>query len=450
MNETSTSGRSKITSRIFAVIVLVILAILIVLFIKKFSSSTEAPLNEPATTKIGEYYYPFGGFTMNVPDGWSKKDNFGSDDFVIGSIIKKEDVEFAFEKKNESCVLVYGLITGKYGKQTSFGRRIFTNDGDQIDSSWYVKDEYRPADLGFRWEGEQPTPHETKIWFYPFGQSTVGDNPFGFILYSANGGVVSRENCDNDISNMLSSMRVNPRTADKISDGLFYITTDISNSGLKRIIMVPEGTKESFTVDSFGIFHLAPVLKDNSLFYVSDTESLSVMNLKTLEKKTLVKAEPEKFVINGFNVLDNVVYYLAGKPCTEYRAKCDNGLYEFNLDSGVNNKLYEGSGSRQVLGKDFSGEKLYLAWIDGDAGCSWGSIEAFDLQTKQMTPTDIFKSECYDEETGKTVGTSYVDFIKTLVPKSEVKNYWRIKNGQITTGYDDLNTVHHRDSFLSI
>lgn len=106
--------------------------------------------------------------------------------------------------------------------------------------------------------------------------------------------------------------------------------------------------------------------------------------------------------LHDYIVKNNVLYYITGEFCNEYRAECDLDLYKYDLQTEVNIKLAEELPVRNITSVE--NDRIYMDHREGDAGCVWGQI--YSTQTSSFgSATEEFRDGYCEGEEG-----SFEDF----------------------------------------
>lgn len=381
------------------------------------------------------FRFPSENFEFTKPIGWKE---------VSTSSIKIPDGisggDFAFAKENSSCVIYHTNLRfeekGKLGyfAQTSFADRVFAGK-DQLDSSWYVNTKHIPINMSFQWEGRQKLPREIRIVYYPYVQSTNTEGSPVFLLFDVNGDVVS-DTCNKEFSDMLSTLKhVYPDTTlTNTSKGVIYM---YPQENLLGIFFMPDQEQTAYKVMTLdiGSSGSSVVVYDGGIYYAGTDGQLKKVNVidKTISNLQNLGVK-EGDVINTFNFIKGRLFYLAGKSCNEYRAQCDNSLYEYH--DGKPELLAEHSMSREILGFDQSEKNLYLLHGEGDAGCSWTTTELFNFTTRKLEKGHNY-SFCLSEDGAPADGDDtearrdYEEFMKPFADRLKAGNLLRVENGMI-------------------
>lgn len=400
-----------------------------------------------AEEKPLEFFFAPGNFMLTLPAGWSTY-NVSQNDLPI-DLMDKENVSFSFIKDKTSCVLTYGLSSqNSYGKysQTSFGQRVFTVNGDQIDSSWYVHDLFRPSGLGFSWTGEKPTAQEVRIMHYPFSQGRTGDFYYKFILYNKDGAEVDRQ-CDIEVSKILSSIEKKFNPVTNIDDGIIYIT-DIYNA-TDTVVFIPNGKTEGFSFVKFeSKLGRIPFLFDNNLYFVIDGK-MHHFNILSGVSGYLSGIDYSKGVVNGFSIIGSDLFFFFGESCSFYMGKCNNDLYRYNIVEKDLVKLVSETKSNIILGTDENKNYLYISRSFGDAGCFSISTESYNFITKELKKENDYGG-CDGEMGYAESSKKYQDFVSALKPVIHNTDYLIIKDKQIYLPTKPLDTVNRRMVFRYI
>jgi len=139
------------------------------------------------------------------------------------------------------------------------------------------------------------------------------------------------------------------------------------------------------------------VAHNNVLYYINDVGMIQSIKIGETEPKNIplpvAPVKPTELPrINHFYVSGDKIFYLAGENCNGYLEGCDLSLNEFDISKEKNQILGEHSTSRRILGYDATEDKLYLAYGDGDGGCSFGSYEEYSFLDKNLSKVGSFSS----------------------------------------------------------
>jgi hypothetical protein len=182
-------------------------------------------------------------------------------------------------------------------------------------------------------------------------------------------------------------------------------------------------------------------LVGNSIYFVSPHNGLQVLDLVTKDIKRIPLLDgvsgqlliPEK--INEFFVYEQQLYYLSGENCNEYLARCNLELHEFNLLTKEDFTLATQVISREIIGYDKELQKLYLKYQDGDAGCSWHTLQEYDFVSHLFKKT-ASASHCDDEELSEDM--AYIEEIEANLKNQNIHiKSIAIKNGKVATYQPD-------------
>lgn len=134
-------------------------------------------------------------------------------------------------------------------------------------------------------------------------------------------------------------------------------------------------------------------LVGNKIYFVNSVGQFSSIDL--LSKQIVTINLPDVQVVQGYSpahindffIYGNILYYLSGENCNEYRGVCNLTLHQYNLSSKQDKILTQGVSSPTIMGIDTDSNKLYLRQTFGDAGCVSQTIQEYDFATNKVTTT---------------------------------------------------------------
>ncbi len=170
-----------------------------------------------------------------------------------------------------------------------------------------------------------------------------------------------------------------------------------------------------------------PFLSRGKLYFMTSSMNPTLMSVDILtgQSKTIPLAYDKNTPIHSFFVKGNNLYYLDGKFCNEYLAKCsDMKLKNYNLTTNATETLASGINARDIDGFDSTDNKLILSWSDGDAGCGGGQYWSFTFSSKTVNDLGSY-SHCEGD-----AEDSFAPF-RNLVVGTNSFGYLVVKDGNI-------------------
>ncbi|HRH26176.1 MAG TPA: hypothetical protein PLF31_01750 [Candidatus Paceibacterota bacterium] len=350
-------------------------------FIQK-PTETKSQFVEP-TDSTPEFFE--GNFTYSLQPvlGWERID--------VSTVQLPQAVTkayFGFRRSDGVCSIIYAgvdmdMFQSEY-QQVSFGNRIVTTE-HQFDPSWYAPKNSLPAGFAFSGEIRRVLPGEILPAYYPLEVLTQSNNLHHFVLFNESGNSIGDSMCADTFYEFIQSVVTSytQATLTPESDGLVYFGIKPRLSGNREMhIMFTESGQvfpKEIMPTALG-FDPSPAVYRGKL-YVADKYTLSEVDLL---KKTTTSIPnlniKEGEVINDFYFHDGSLFALVGKSCTEYRSNCSNRLIEKKLDSTTPViTLATDLSARDIVGYDTEARKLYMVYVDGDAGVVWGEEYAYSV-----------------------------------------------------------------------
>lgn len=375
-------------------------------------------------------------FTVYYPILWQKDlepTNYGF----------TSEPKISLRRQGASCNLVYGLVDENkilsFGNastsKTSFGNQ---PSGGVVSGTKGLNKITLPFDRVLNNEEKAAGYTNSKLIAVP--HFPYSSSRFGFLLTSGDKHPLV-EACVQEFDSLLNSRAINYPSAKLTNQSNGFLSFQNISSWFEIYANIPQkitllfenfvtGKEESIVPEVFSDLQRIsdPFLSGGKLYFIDSSLSnptIRTVDIFTGENRTIPLSYDATKPIHSFFVKNNVLYYLVGKFCDEYLAKCkDMNLKSYNLISGVSETLTSGSKSRDIVGFNAAGNTLILEWSDGDAGCSLGSYESYVFSSKTLRDLGSY-SYCEGD-----TDDSQAKF-RNLVTGSRSFNYLVVKNGNI-------------------
>ena len=392
-----------------------------------------------------EYHSDVGNFSLTVPPGWQQVRNAPKPDGAI-------DTLFSFTKPASNCMITYArmphysnfndepyVFVSFFIPPPSQGNFIHTADGEQLSPQWWLPKRFMPQGFATdtpveQWSVRKPYPHEVLETSQLFGgtaQPGVGQ----FFLYDSSGGTVG-DSCVADYVSFLSSIGIHfqSTTVGPNSTGSLFASIykgQDSTPDLTFYFVGPDGIPYQIFQFPFTYVGQEPVLHDGKFFFgVGDSLIQAVDPIAKQKFLFAGTAADYGKVINDFFFYGGRLFYLQGNSdCHEYKSVCKNDLYEYDPAKKYGTVLAKGIASSNILGYNSAANLLYLEHGTGDAGCSSGTLEAYDFNHHLMA-----KITDYDNCYGDAPSPQYQQFgaVQKMVKDQSVPlNVIPIKDGRL-------------------
>jgi hypothetical protein len=339
---------------------------------------------------------------------------------------------FAFRKKGTSCLLSFVEIENEWRDhytQAAFFPRIENVDDNQINLDWYAPNENLPDNFEFMGRNHRFIPGEIIIDHTNYGALDGWAQTNAFLVFDEEEQPFSVI-CERDVIDMLSSIRerLEETTISTESIGEFFIArTNDSEAGL-RALFRPEGSDQTFKLGDFGQIPFEPILYEDILYLVTDGK-INTYNILSNQMTNLPIRLENGVVVNAMHIADDRLFYLAGLSCTDYRAKCNNTLYEYDFESQQSHELANDLRSREIAGLE--SDVLYMWYGDGDAGCFWSSTESYSFASGEVVEGESFSS-CEGDPENESIREAYLSYREDHRPYiTNTRSLW-IENRDIT------------------
>ena len=406
--------------------------------------------------QVGYKYADFGCdcFVFHYYDSYNTYANEGERFTVYYPTLWQKDLEpsnygyttnpkVSLKRQGASCALVYGLVDENKLLSFSSASTTKVNFGNQASGGTTSENKgltkiSLPFSRELTNEEKAAGYTDTKLVAVPHFPYT--SSPLGFLITSGDKQPLV-EACVQEFDSILNSRAINYPSAKISNQSNGFLSLQDILSWFESYANIPQkitllfensttGREESIVPEAFsGAQRISdPFLSDGKLFYTEgpmDNPVIKTIDIFTGENKTVPLSYDATKPIHSFFVKGNMLYYLSGKFCNEYLAKCkDMSLVSYNLTSGASEILTSSSKSRDIDGFNATGDTLILRWSDGDAGYGWGSYESYTFSDKQLKDLGSY-SHCEGD-----TDSSYLKF-RNLVAGSGSFNYLVVKNGNI-------------------
>lgn len=377
------------------------------------------------------------GFTVYYPKLWqenSEVDNNKDNKFV-------DNAKVSLLRKNASCEISYGTINEGLLRQTSmatttrfvFQQIVSGSTSEHIGLSQITF----PFNRGLTDEERAAGYTDVKLIAIP--HFPYSNNSQGFLLRSGEKQPLS-EACIDEFYAILNSKAINYPVGKLNSHSNGILSARDINSWFEVAVQIPQKSTLVFeniqTKREESIMPIVfqdkqkiinPFLSGGKLYFMTDDMHPTIVSIDIFSEqyKTIPLDYRESVSIHSFFVKGNDLYFIEGKFCNEYLAKCENlKLKKYNLITGTTEDLADGIKARDIDGFDSTGTKLILRWSEGDAGCSWGQYWSFVFLNR--TVNDLGSYSVCDSE-----NNSVIDQYEKLVTGLSDVGYLRIKDGKI-------------------
>lgn len=347
----------------------------------------------------------------------------------------------SLQRQGASCAISYGVIDES--TLTSFGVASTTkaNSDDRASGSTPTDTGLTKIVLPF---GRQLTDEEKAAGYTDEKLMAVPHFPYpnsnyGFLLTSGEKQSLV-EACADEFDSILNSRAINYPTTSLTSQSSGILSLRDGSSRFESYPYIPEKTTLLFNnfqtkkegaiaPNAFqGMERITdPFLSGGKLYFMTSPADPAIMSLDifTGQSKAILLTYNENTLVHSFFVKENNLYYLVGKFCNEYSAKCtDMKLQNYNLTTGVANTLASGIKARDIDGFDSTSNKLILRWSDGEGSCGWGQNWSFEFSSKTVNDLGSYFGCEGDAE------DSFASF-KNLVVGSNSFGYLVVNDGKI-------------------
>jgi hypothetical protein len=353
---------------------------------------------------------------------------------------------FGFRRGDKACSIVYGRINGSefYDtyKQISFGERIVTTE-HQFDPSWYAPSSSLPAGFVFAGRTRTVLPGEVLPAQYdverinkPGVEIAAND---GFILFNEDGKAVSDPSCANSFYDLIQSTVITYHQVSLTSesDGLLYVGMKPRMNGNIEAHVMFATSSDAFPKELLPI-ELSPDQMPTGYrgkLYIADKNTVSEVDF--LQKKVTPIAGlniPATEVVNDFYFYNGSLFALVGPSCTDYRGLCDNRLIEKKLgDASPVVELGKHIRARDFVGFDAQSRKLYMVYVDGDAGFIGGKEYVYGVDSGVVEEGRNISTTA---ETPEEIGGGYA-IINQFPLQNRRTEVFIVTDGKITGNSDD-------------
>lgn len=219
------------------------------------------------------------------------------------------------------------------------------------------------------------------------------------------------QDCVKDFIHMLSGIDLKADLYSLTANSEGYLTVKLNDrrigwtegfSDQSAVVVFTDMEDKKTVLANLDSVVLSMQLAGGKLYFINNKGLLSAIDLQTKQVETIPlpaispAEDASRSMLNTFFIYGNRLFYLTGKNCNEYMARCDLVLHEFNLDTKQDSELADQVSSRDILGLDTSLNVLQLRHSEGDAGCSWRSYEEYNFNTKVLQKTGNY-SYCLEE-----------------------------------------------------
>lgn len=366
-------------------------------------------------------------FTVYYPKLWQQNIKDINSTFI-------SQVKMSMYREGASCRIAYGIIDEKVLLSTNNALTANVNIKDEellqitIPFNRDLNDEEKAA--GYTQLTLIAVPH------FPYSISK-----FGFIITSGDNQPLL-EACVSEFKSILNSVIINyPSTKLTLQSNGILSIQDISSNfktdSQERFSLLFEnaatGKKEAVASEVFSqIQNLSdPFLTDNKLYYLDGPKNnpiIKTVDIFTGENKIVPLPYDKNTPIHSFFIEKDMLYFLSGKFCNEYFAKCSLDLKRYDIKSGAIEHLASGLISRDIYGFDASKDTLILRWSESDAGCTRREYETFTLSTKSLNKVGYY---LFCDEGSKEGSEDLKDQFEKLAVEIDEVPYLIINNGVI-------------------
>lgn len=190
----------------------------------------------------------------------------------------------------------------------------------------------------------------------------------------------------------------------------------------------------------------SPIIYKNTLYYSKQNVGLVAYNFFDNTEKAIIENAhaisenniSKETTVNDYFVANNTLYTLQGEWCNSHSADCDVRLVASNLDGTNQTALANNIPFRDIIGFDKTEKRLYLRYIDGDAGCMWGKYGAYDYTTNTILELQDV-SGCYDTTDEIPSGALYMEALaERFEPQVRTVFRFNLFDGSITPIVEDI------------
>lgn len=361
------------------------------------ASTTSSPTDTSLLTREGSAFWmhaDIANFTFKMPFGWME--------VATTSVPAPEGALenlAAFRKASAGCLLSYTRMPAIRNINESAYRQTSVAypaegapyaddvDGQQINPIWWwAPVRYLPPDFNLtvpEFHVRKPFPHEVQIAEYPEFAFRSSTTTYGAFFLSDAGGGTLNESCASDLIALLESAaeKFQATTIDASSAGKLFM---IMKYGTEGILFFVPANGIPYEVSRFPMRNNAYsiVAHGNALFFAEAGDIRSIDPFSGTLYQVTLSADK---TVNAFYFYEDRLFYLAGNAdCNEYRGACSNELFEYDPVQKVSVSLAKELSSRYFMGYDAAENALYVAYGDGDAGCSSGSVERYDFRAARV------------------------------------------------------------------
>ncbi len=324
-------------------------------------------------------------FTVYYPKLW-----FQNQQNINSNFISK--TKLSLNRSKASCYLIYGSIDEKVLlSESRASRKIINIEGQEL----------LQITIPFNRElsNEEKAAGYTNLTLIAIPHFPYPESKFGFLVTSGEKQPLL-EACVNEFSAILHSRIIDYPSAKLTaqSNGILSIQRSLTlfkgpSDPQQKIRLLFEnaktGREEAIALDLFSKIEELndPFLTSNKLFYLEgqlNNPIIRALDIFTGENEIIPLAYDKDNPIHSFFIDGDILYYLSGKFCNEYLARCSLDLKRYNMKSKTTEHLASKLRSRQIEGFNASRDMLILKWSEGDAQCLLSEYEGFEFQTNSI------------------------------------------------------------------
>lgn len=334
---------------------------------------------------------------------------------------------FALKKENANCTLAYVRMSSN-AINAYEGERAF------MAKNPYTGDQY----IGYLNGGALVTPYPRGFLGgnhnWPSGNDDDVNYASAFVMYSSQEGAQLDAVCVQDMETIMGQLRkhFDPVSLNADSNGILYIVSErVGDEEIDQMRFIPTGTTTAYAV--MGLTATSRPLPQfvNNALYIVVQNKLTAVDPFAKTSTPLPHIElPEGETINSFWIAGSKLIYLAGVNCNNYMAKCDLGLYEYDLTTNTPRKLAEHLSYRNIIGYDPVSQEILMTYVWADAGERSENSGVYHYATGQIQKVDSYEL-IEDRFTRSTATYDYivVQAGRLVAPKEEIltrENRWPI------------------------
>jgi hypothetical protein len=393
-----------------AILVLVLIAGAVVYGVSTSQKSAET---EGETTTNGVFLYMPRNLELRLSESWESIS-------LSGSSLPQQysGALFALRKEDANCNLAYVRMPSNAINAYEGERAFMVNNS-------YTGDQYIGYTQGDAVVTAYPRGFLGGNHNWPSGNDDDVNYASAFVMYPSQEGTRLDSVCIKDMETIMGQLRrhFDPISLGADSNGILYIVSErVDDEEVDQVRFMPTGTTTAYSVMGLTATSRPQPQFTNNTLYVVVQNKLTAVDPFAKTSTPLQNIEiAEGETINSFWVEGSKLIYLAGVNCNEYMAKCDLGLYEYDLSTNMPRKLAEHLSYRNIIGYDPVAREILMTYVWAD-----GSERSENSGVYQYASGQIQKVDSYESIQSRFVkSTATYDYVavqtgRLVAPKEEI------------------------------